>query len=66
MNEEIKINILELASELAHYDLVEMVGDENELFEDPTAGITSYTEEAQDKFNDLYDYYYTIIERCKL
>lgn len=66
MNEEIKINILELASELAHNDLVESVGDENKLFEDPTAGMTSYTEEAQDKFNELYDYYYTIIERCKL
>lgn len=63
---EIKINIIELASELAHKDLVEMVGDENKLFEEPEAGITVYTEHAQDKFNDLYDYYYSIIESCTL
>jgi hypothetical protein len=63
---DIKVNVLELASELAHKDLVEMVGDENKLFEDPTAGITVYTEHAQDKFNELYDYYYDVILNCKL
>ena len=52
---DIKVNIVELASELAHADLVELVGDENKLFEDPTAGITTYNEPAQDKFNELYD-----------
>jgi hypothetical protein len=62
----VTINILELASELAHKDLVDMVGDENKLFEDPLAGITSYTDEVQDKFNELYDYYYDVILNCKL
>lgn len=63
---EIKINILELACELAHRDLVRMVENESDLFEDPTAGITNYTEDAQEEFNELYDYYYTIIEKNKL
>lgn len=63
---DIKVNVLELASELAHKDLVDMVGDENKLFEDPLAGITVYTDEVQDKFNELYDYYYDVILNCKL
>ena len=62
----VTINILELASELAHKELVDMVGDENKLFEDPLAGITVYTDEVQDKFNELYDYYYDVILNCKL
>ena len=66
MEQEIKINILELASELAHTDLVSLVGDENKLFEDPTAGITTYNDYAQDRFNELYDKYYDIILSCKL
>lgn len=61
----VTVNIIELASELAHKELIEMVGDEDKLFEDPEAGITVYHEHAQDKFNDLYDYYYSIIESCK-
>ena len=63
---EIKINILELACELAHRDLVRMIGNESELFESSTDGITNYTEDAQEKFNELYDYYYSIIEEVKL
>lgn len=63
---EIKINILELACELAHRDLVRTVENESDLFEDPTDGVTNYTEDAQEKFNDLYDYYYSIIEDLKL
>lgn len=63
---EIKINILELACELAYRDLVRMVENESDLFEDPTSGITNYTEDAQEEFNELYDYYYTIIEKNKL
>lgn len=58
---ERKINIIEVASELAHLKLVEIVGDESLLFEDPEAAITSYTEEHQDTFNTLYDEYFDIL-----
>jgi hypothetical protein len=58
---ERKINIIEAASELAHKKLVEEVGDENLLFEDPEASIQTYTDEHQDTFNDLYDEYYSLL-----
>ena len=60
----VTINILELASELAHKELIGWVSNESELFEDPEAGITNYTDYYQDIFNDLYDKYYSIIESC--
>jgi len=62
----VTINILELASELAHQELLILVADERELYEEPDAGITNYTDHYQDIFNDLYDKYYSIIDRCKL
>jgi hypothetical protein len=62
---DIKVNILELASELAHKELIGWVSNESELFEDPEAGITNYTDYYQDIFNELYDKYYSIIESCK-
>lgn len=58
---ERKINIIEAASELAHKKLIEVVGDENLLFEDPQASITTYTDEHQDTFNVLYDEYYSLL-----
>lgn len=61
----ITINILELASELAHKDLVKQWGKSIQIYEDEKAEVTVYTEEAQDIFNYLYDKYYTIIEQCK-
>lgn len=61
----VTINIVELASELAHAELIGWVSNESELFEDPEAGITNYTEYYQDIFNDLYDKYYSIIETTK-
>ena len=61
---DITINILELASELAHKDLVKW-GKSIQIYEDEKATVTVYTEEAQDIFNYLYDKYYTIIEQCK-
>jgi hypothetical protein len=63
--EEIRINILELASELAHRELVENFGESIKIFEDEQAGITHYTDEAQDIFNDLYDKYFHLIESFK-
>lgn len=67
MNEQIKndsmvlVNIVELATELAHKD-IDMAnnGDEELLYnEDGT-----YKDKVQDKFDDLYDYYYDLILNC--
>jgi hypothetical protein len=63
--ENITINKLELASELAHKELEENWSDYIDIWEDDTACITVYTEEAQDIFNDYYDKYLTLIENCK-
>jgi hypothetical protein len=55
-------NIIEVASELTHKDLVTLVGGEHfecELWEDPESDVLTYTDEYQDKFNDLYDEYFS-------
>lgn len=63
MGDVIMTNKLELASELAHRMLVIEWGDRSEsIYEDDTAGVTVYTENAQDIFNDYYDMFLTIIE----
>lgn len=63
MSEVIMTNKLELASELAHRMLVIEWDDCSEsIYEDDTAGVTVYTENAQDIFNDYYDMFLTIIE----
>jgi hypothetical protein len=64
----ITINALEVASDLAHLDLQEFW---NEFYptqsymidEDNT---TRYTEEAQDFFNDKYDFYFTLLTNASL
>jgi len=63
--ENITINKLELASELAHSELEENWSDSIDIWEDETATITVYTEEAQDIFNGYYDNYLILIESCK-
>jgi hypothetical protein len=61
---EIKINILELASELAHQ---RVVADFNgQVYEMEIDGCICYTEEAQDEFNAYYDEYLTLIETTKV
>lgn len=63
MSDIIMANKLELASELAHRMLVIEWDDRSEsIYEDDTATITVYTENAQDIFNDYYDMFLTIIE----
>lgn len=66
LNNNVTINIVELASELADLELINnwdyRLGDM--IIEDDDG--TKYTEEAQDIFNDLYDKYYSIIENCKI
>ena len=63
--ENITINKLELASELAHKKLEDNWSDSIDIWEDETATVTVYTEEAQDIFNEYYDNYLTLIESCK-
>ena len=63
--ENITINKLELASELAHQKLVANWSESIRIYEDEEADMTVYTEEAQDIFNEYYDEYLTLIESCK-
>ena len=63
--ENITINKLELASELAHEKLVANWSDSIRIYEDEEASVIVYTEEAQDIFNEYYDEYLTLIESCK-
>jgi hypothetical protein len=61
----ITINIVELASELADMDLRENWKDSIKIYE-VDEDETSYTEEAQGIFDDLYDTYYSIIANAKV
>jgi hypothetical protein len=63
--ENITINKLELASELAHEKLVLNWSESISIYEDEEASVTVYTEEAQDIFNEYYDNYLTLIESCE-
>jgi len=63
LTEVVSVNILELASELADMELKLVWGETRKgLYEDEDACITTYSDEAQDIFNDLYDKYYSLIE----
>ena len=62
---EITINAVELASELASAHLERVHTDRIVIWEE-FEGVQTYTEEAQDIFNDLYDNYYTLIESTKI
>jgi hypothetical protein len=59
----VTINILELASELADKDLETHFGKNRWLESDDEL---RYTDEAQDLFDEYYDYYYQIIDELKL
>lgn len=58
---EVLINVLELASELAEKDLIIEYGGKTEIYKSEVDGVTTYTDEMQDKFNDLYEDYYEFI-----
>jgi hypothetical protein len=64
---EIKINAIELASELAHtrtlYESGDICYNEDEMYDDPVDGVQTYTEEIQDRFNEWYDFYLSEIEK---
>jgi hypothetical protein len=65
---EVTVNILELASNLAHdrtfYESGDICNNEDDMFEDIDAEILTYKEEIQDRFNEWYDYYYDEIYKC--
>ena len=60
-----KINIIELASELAHERLIRDWEEEIELYESVGEDKTKYTEKAQSLFNNYYDGYLVVIENCQ-
>ena len=61
--ENITINKLELAAELAHYMLVQEWEDRPEnIYVEDDNGDTRYNEDAQDIFNHYYDRFEIIIE----
>jgi hypothetical protein len=64
--QNVTINIIELASELANIELENNWMDSIKVWVEDDDGSLSYTEEAQDIFNDLYDKYYSVIENTKI
>jgi hypothetical protein len=69
---DIRINIVEVASELADKDLISSYGDvggrnmfPNGIVSDLEDG-TSYTEEAQDYFNARYDFWWDFLYDLKV
>jgi hypothetical protein len=61
----VTVNILELASDLAHNELETLFNEEAVVIYKEDEDTFVYTDEAQEVFNELYDKYYTIIEQCK-
>ena len=59
---DVSVNILELASELAHKVVEKEMKSHLRIDSD---GSVVYTEEAQDLFNEWYDYYYDLIWNLK-
>ena len=65
MSELITINKLELASELASLKLEHEWKESIQIYENEEADELTYTEEAQDIFNEYYDAYISLIESCE-
>lgn len=67
---EATINVLELASELAHIRTFQESGDiisnEDDMYQDINAEVLMYTEEIQERFNDWYDFYLGEINKCSI
>jgi hypothetical protein len=72
-NSMVSINILQLASELAENQTkIEMFDndclneeEEEQMYVSHSDGTTSFDDEAQKIFDNLYDYYYNVILNCK-
>jgi len=61
-----KINPIELASELAHVATQRSLNivDSVEMYIEDEGGTHVYKDDIQYEFNDWYDYYLTMIENC--
>lgn len=59
------INPVELACELAELEMIKYYSDEIEIYSDEDDDCIVYTEEAQELFDNLYDKYYSIIEKTQ-
>lgn len=61
------INIVELATELAERELLKdsITLCASQIYKEDEDGNEIYTEYIQEKFNNLYDEFYNIIENCK-
>jgi hypothetical protein len=57
----IKINIIEVASELAEKEMIKYFSDDLELYSDEDEYCIVYTDEAQELFNQLYDKYFDLL-----
>ena len=62
----VTVNILELASDLAHNELETSFNEEAVVIYKEDEDTFVYTDEAQEVFNELYDKYYSIIENLKI
>jgi hypothetical protein len=65
MNNNITINNVELASELAHLE-IHRYFNPFEIYVEMDNGDARYTDEMQETFNDLYDMYLEIIESTQV
>lgn len=63
---EIRINLLEAASELAHEIVCAKFEDDDNLINMEDAHGIYYTEEAQELFNEWYDHYYNLLLNIKI
>lgn len=62
----ITINILEVASELAHKEVARHFNyDATKIYEWVGDSETKYTENAQSIFDEQYDYFYEFLENLK-
>ncbi len=61
---DITINAIELAAELAEERLQSDWAELMPIYENVDASVLTYTDEAQDIFNEWYDFYLTKIEEC--
>lgn len=58
---EKQINILELSSEIADM-MINKFHPSIQIYEDDSDGITHYTDDAQELFNEYYDIVYDLVE----
>jgi hypothetical protein len=66
LNMEIRINLLEAASELAHEIVCAKFEDDDNLIHMEDSDGIYYTEEAQEMFDEWYDHYYNLLLIIKL